>query len=165
METQQGVCASCILHKGCSGQVVDTRFLSRVPLVRPCRLHALTSVTRLNPYPSWLAQSRDFSIICTKVLVSWRWLCPESHTTFQSLTFLSGSHSHCCSHTSKQEVPAAGLPHHCWLRHHFCEWIYLSLWWTDAVPTSLLTSVVLSSTTQRGNWEICGGNFLSSHNN
>lgn len=157
------VCASCILHKGCSGQVVgrDTWFLSRVPL----GLHVLTSATSLSPYPSWLAQSGDFSIMCTKVLVSWRWPCPEPHTPFQSLTFLSGSHSPSCSHTSKQEVPAVGLPHHRWLGHHFCEWIYLSLWWTDAVPTSLLTSLVLSSTTQRGNWEICGGSFLSSHNN
>lgn len=100
------------------------------------------------------------TLLHTKVLVSWQ-CCVLPHTP---LSKASATSSLLCTYF-KAHSPlnrAASSP---LTKDHFCEWLLPGIWWTDREPTSLLISVVLSSTTQRGNLEICGGGFWGSHDN
>lgn len=100
------------------------------------------------------------TLLHTKDLMSWQF-CVLPHTPLSKASAIS---SLLCTYF-KAHSPlnrAASSP---LTKYHFCEWLLPGIWWTDREATSLLISVVLSSTTQRSNLEICGGGFGGSHDN
>lgn len=127
---------------------------------------ALTSC-RQHPFSNWSADGGHFSLIPIKVFVSWQWLRRVSHTPSPKpwgALHVPQLPPHLCTHF-KADSPLSRAAPTPLAKNHSWEWVFPGIWSTDTEPPSLLNSVVLNSTTQRGNLEICGGGFLGSHNN